>query len=214
MPFYAMVALYAMFLFGVLVHTACAASASPSRIPIETGGEIIVTRGPGEQPFNKSGKYTCIFGRKGQFSIVLPPQNYRESGVHVSASAVVVDNNRISCLVPRVITTGNTTLCIAEASPVTRVHTHFKPLENDLLKVAKKDVCKDMTYAPAHFTHFPLFSPAFDRRPWFREVEGALLVHLDMTALQGVDAMKTFHIFAIGSSNIYCRPVWHLQIQF
>ena len=187
--------LYAICLFGVLVRTTCAASASPSRIPTETGGNITVTRARGEQPFNKSGKYTCIFGRKGQFSIVLPPKNYRQSGVHVSAPAIVVDDSRIMCQVPRVVTAGNTTVCIAVSSSVTRVQTHFKPLENDLPKVGKKNVCKDTTYAPAYLTHFPLFSPAFDRRPWFREVEGALLVHLDMAALQGVDIRKISPLF-------------------
>ena len=172
-------------MFGALVHTAHAATASPARLPTETGGVLTVMRGPGEKPFNKLANYSCLLGRKGQFSIVLPPKNYKQTGVHVSAPGVVVDGDKIMCQVPRVVTAGNTTVCVTTITPATKLQTHFQPLENGMLKAAKKDVCTDLSYAPAHFIHFPLFVPAFDRRPWIREAEGALLAHLDMTALQG-----------------------------
>jgi hypothetical protein len=38
---------------------------------------------------------------------------------------------------------------------------------------------------PRFFEHFALFAPAFSRRPYFRETEGALIVELDLPALAG-----------------------------
>jgi hypothetical protein len=39
--------------------------------------------------------------------------------------------------------------------------------------------------APRFVEHFALFAPAFSRRPYFRETEGALLVELDLLTLAG-----------------------------
>ena len=45
--------------------------------------------------------------------------------------------------------------------------------------------CPDQRWAEPSVVHFPLFAPAFDRRPYFREDAGALLVELDVLALGG-----------------------------
>ena len=53
--------------------------------------------------------------------------------------------------------------------------------------LGKPSVCTKFptTVATASFEHFPLFAPAFDRRPYFREKQGAVLLDLDLEALAG-----------------------------
>ena len=45
--------------------------------------------------------------------------------------------------------------------------------------------CSGEVWTPAFITHFPLFAPAWSRRPYYSEVLGALLLDLDMQTLAG-----------------------------
>ena len=50
-----------------------------------------------------------MLDRAGQFSLVLPPKDYRETGVVVHAPATVTSAGELICDTPRVTTAGNTT---------------------------------------------------------------------------------------------------------
>ena len=171
-----------------VVITDGASVISPSRMSIELGGNITIKRAASEPPFDMNSKYDCVLGRLGQFSLHIPPKNFKETGVHLLAKAQVVDRDTLLCEVAKgdVVTAGNTTVCVAKSSP-TRLFPGFQPLdvtdviESELNK-EKKAVCPD-SYSPGFEEHFPLFAPAFDRRPYFRETSGALLLDLDAAML-------------------------------
>jgi hypothetical protein len=172
---------------------AAAATASPSRMSTELGGSLTIKRQPSEPAFASGRSYECVLGRAGQFSLHIPPQNYHETGVHSVAPGKVLDADTLLCDVGSVVTEGNTTVCVQEAN-ASRHFPEFQPLGAAAPEAAgkKKLMCAQTSYAAAWTYHFALFAPAFNRRPYFREEEGALVSELDLGALAG----KTVRITA------------------
>ena len=202
-----------------------AAGVLPLRLPLETGGLLTVTRGRGEPPFAKGTRYLCQLGRKGQFSLRMPPKNYRATGVHATTPATVLDADTLACATGPVVTAGNTTVCIvplaaagagggAAAGARVRVHT---------TSYTSKVLCgANTTWAPAFVEHFPRFAPAFNRRPYFREAEGSVVAELDVASLAGQQVTLTVeigqglptllnHTFAVGPATGFVRIPFSLQ---
>ena len=98
------------------------AAASEVRLPLELDGEFEVKRSAGEPPFSPGKEYSCVFGRAGQFSLHMPPQNYHNLGVHTTGRGTATDADTLVCTVPRVVTAGNTTVCVV---PPNTTRTHF-----------------------------------------------------------------------------------------
>lgn len=216
------------------------------RLPLELEGELQVTRAAGEPPFVVGKEYSCVFGRVGQFSLHMPPQDYHELGVHTFGSGKATGADTMVCSVPKVVTAGNTTCCVM---PPNASRSHFptlRPVEDAATERRlraedqKRATCGATPYTPVFFEHFPLFAPAFSRRPYIREAEGALVVELDLQALAGrkitlsIEAAleggratttlmsSTVVVAALGSplarercdSHGRCRPVLPLRIPF
>ena len=104
-----------------------ASSAPPSvwsgvRLPLELDGQLEVKRRAAEPPFKVGEAYSCVFGRAGQFSLHMPPQDYHDLGVHTKGHGIAQDADTLICTVPRVVTAGNTTVC---AMPPNATDTHF-----------------------------------------------------------------------------------------
>lgn len=221
------------------------APAVGARLPLELDGELQIKRGAGEPPFVVGKAYSCVFGRAGQFSLHMPPKDYHDLGVHTFGGGKATDEHTMICTVPRVVTAGNTTVCIM---PPNASRTHFpafRPVEDEaterLLRVSDQKHATCVTpYAPTFVEHFPLFAPAFSRRPYFRETEGALIVELDLQTLaekrvtlsieftaEGESAVATLMSSTVtvaplgsplarGSCDAHgqCRPVLPLRIPF
>jgi hypothetical protein len=102
------------------------------RLPLELEGKLEVKRSStSEPPFVPGRAYQCVFGRAGQFSLHMPPQDYHELGVHTTGHGEAKDANTLLCTVPKVVTAGNTTVCVMPPN-VTRTHfPAFRPAEND-----------------------------------------------------------------------------------
>ena len=205
----------------LLLAPAATAAVEEARLPLELEGTLRVARGAGEPPFVVGAEYACVFGRSGQFSLHMPPQNYHNLGVHTFGSGKATDADTLACSVPPVVTAGNTTVCVMPPN-ATRTHfPAFRPAvdaaaEERLLRAAdgKKATCGVtpceypaprisavqsvaseprlfvlrplavcLADVPRFLEHFTLFAPAFSRRPYFRETEGALLVELDLLTL-------------------------------
>ena len=216
------------------------------RLPLENVGALQVKRAAGEPPFVVGKEYSCVFGRVGQFSLHMPPKDFHDLGVHTFGSGKVLDADTVVCVVPKVVTAGNTTCCVM---PPNASRTHFpafRPVEDEAterrLRVSdqKHATCGVTPYAPTFFEHFALFAPAFNRRPYFREMEGALIVELDLPTLadkkitlsieftaEGNSAAtalmsSTLTVAALGSplarescdAHGRCRPVLPLRIPF
>ena len=92
------------------------------RLPLELDGQLEVKRRAGEPPFQVGEAYSCVFGRAGQFSLHMPPQDYHDLGVHTKGRGIAQDTDTLICTVPRVVTAGNTTVC---AMPPNATDTHF-----------------------------------------------------------------------------------------
>lgn len=113
--------------------------------------------------------------RKGQFSLHLPEKNFKTTGVHAVANATVQDRNTLVCHIPSVTTTGNTTICITKLGDA----------------VLAKEVCgASPVWAPLFIEHYALMKPAFDRRPYFREATGTMLLDVD-SVLHGASVTVT-----------------------
>ena len=169
---------------------ASGASAATDRVALELETELTVKRGAGEPPFAVGKRYSCVLGRAGQFSLHIPPQDYHDTGVHASGAGRAKDADTLVCSLPRVVTAGNSTVCIVPANSSGGAQLRFpafQPLEEGAVDAtAQKQLsCPPSPYAPVFVTHFPLFAPAWDRRPYFREEEGALIAELDLLSLAG-----------------------------
>jgi hypothetical protein len=159
----------------LLFHPAAGLSASPARTSLESADVITLTRAPGEPPFSKSARYGCHFTRRGQFSIVLPQKGYKHGGVFVNVSATVLSVDTLRCDKPvGAVTAGNTTVCVHALDDAS-------PLRGKQRKaIYGVPNCLALgSYGEANTEHFATFAPAFSRRPYIRETEGALLVRLD-----------------------------------
>ena len=133
---------------------------APTRLPLELGGGLVIQ--PSQGPaFTSSEVYECVLSRKGQFSPILPQKGFKKTGVKVLAPARMLNAGAISCAVPRVVTAGNTTVCI---------HTQRNQ------SCAVKEWPPPSQWPLAFLEHFALFAPAFSRRPYVREIEGKLQV--------------------------------------
>ena len=158
----------------LLFHPAAGLSARPARTSLESADVITLTRAPGEPPFSKSARYGCHFTRRGQFSIVLPQKGYKHGGVFVNVSATVLSGDTLRCDKPvGAVTAGNTTVCVHALDAI-------PPRGKQRKAVYGVPNCLALgPYGETNTEHFATFAPAFSRRPYIRETEGALLVRLD-----------------------------------
>ena len=144
--------------------------------------------------------YACQLGRRAQFSLHMPPKNYRATGVHATTNATVMDANTLTCATDGVVTAGNTTVCIlaANTSSTQRdtIHTNSDHSNHPrTTSYTSKVLCDGSNrWAPRFVEHFPLFAPAFSRRPYFREDAGAIIAELDLASLSGLSVTLTVEV--------------------
>ena len=117
-----------------LLGMAHGATVSPLRQSLELGGTLSVFRAPDEPRFDAGAAYECVLGRKGQFSIVLPPKGFKATGVRVRANASVVSVDEVRCDVPAgvIVTAGNTTLCVSPRASIHRCPFMYNALQKQL----------------------------------------------------------------------------------
>ena len=167
-----------------MLQLASTADVTPRRIALEVGGLVTYTAAPGELAFDATQSYKCQIARRKQFSLHLPQKNYSATGVVSYAPAKVINATTIECITPPEVTAGNSTLCILKANAT----------------MGKKAICgtgPGYEWSPGYFEHFPLFAPAFSRRPYILESTGAVIAQLDLQALVGQQVT-----FAIEIGNV------------
>ena len=148
---------------ALTLAVAGAVTLEPSRFALEVGGVVTVRRGLGDPAFE--GPLECVLGRIGQFSVVLPQRGFKADGVKVFANATVVDADRATCVLPPVVTAGNTTVCVRRGATESDCAGTKPPFASP--------------YGHAFVEHYAAFAPAFTRRPYVREAEGGLLIAVD-----------------------------------
>ena len=120
---------------------------------------------------------------------MLPRKGYKHGGVFVNVSATVLSGDTLRCDKPvGAVTAGNTTICVhaLDASPPGKQRKAGYGVPNCLALGP---------YGEANTEHFATFAPAFSRRPYIRETEGALLVRLDASLAGYVTFRLNFHHF-------------------
>eukprot|EP00947_MAST-08B_sp_MAST-8B-sp1_P001693 g1693.t1 len=86
--------------------------------------------------------------------------------------ATIVSSTEARCELPVLGTGGNTSVCLVTG----KVFDKYGPAPPAGRCTAGAN---NVTYAPTYFSRFALFSPAFGRRPYFRETNGAIVVLTD-----------------------------------
>lgn len=101
------------------------------RLPLELEGKLEVKRSALEPPFIVGEAYSCVFGRAGQFSLHMPPQDYHDLGVHTKGRGTATDAETLVCTVPSVVTAGNTTVCVMPPNATTTHFPAFRPMGDE-----------------------------------------------------------------------------------
>jgi hypothetical protein len=139
---------------------------SSQRLAIERAGQTVRLRpSPGEPTFAAAAAgVRCVINRHdgdhgGGFKLTMPPWT-RGDAAFMSGLVVpgrVISARELECNVPRVITSGNTTLALA----------------------APANASADPRWAAASAEHFALFQPEFGRRPYVREDTAEIVAAVD-----------------------------------
>lgn len=115
-------------------------TATSVRQPLELEGELEVKRTAGEPPFVVGENYSCVFGRAGQFSLHMPPQDYRDLGVHTKGLGIASNQDTLVCTVPKVVTAGNTTICVIPPNMSATHFPAFRPVGDSSYKQRPADI--------------------------------------------------------------------------
>jgi hypothetical protein len=148
---------------------AAAAPVGPGvRLPLELEGKLEIKRSTGEPPFTVGEAYSCVFGRAGQFSLHMPPQDYHDLGVHTKGRGTATDADTLVCTVPRVVTAGNTTVCVMPPNATDTPCPAFRPMEDDRDQQRPADVAegKHVTCGVTPCTHSECGSHFYSSTLW------------------------------------------------
>ena len=150
-----------LLLLLLLTADASTIDSQNARLAVELAADLPLHRSAGEPPFSAAiAAAGCTVDRvlNTGFTVVLPGfvrgQKSHADWVHTNATRV--DDNTMICHVPKLITTGNTSVIAAAAAG---------------------------NYSAAYFHSFTLFSPAWGLRPYVRETNGSVVTQLDEALL-------------------------------